>query len=155
MEKKSTSQVLRQIIREELIKVVRQEMPKILRESLTKPTTSEPTRIKESLKSDFPLTLNSYPQIKKQDVKFKKSNNPLTNLLNETAMTMMEDNNSMHFTTDDVMQGMHPSMAFQPKEAAVGSINDMLSTARPSSNIDAVQINAVPDYSAMMEKMGL
>jgi hypothetical protein len=31
----------------------------------------------------------------------------------------------------------------------------MLATAKPSSNIDAVQINVVPDYSAMMDKMGI
>ena len=86
---------------------------------------------------------------------FKKSSNPLTNLLNETAVSMLEERNSLNFTTDDVMYGTNPSLAFQPKEASVGSIDTMLATARPSSNIEAVQINTVPDYSALMDKMGI
>jgi hypothetical protein len=149
MEKKSANEILRKIIREELTKVIREELPKLLSESV------QPVKTQQKKTDQPPLTLNSSPMVKFEDIKFKKSSNPLANLLNETAMSMVNDENSMHFSTNDVGPGMHPALAFQPKEVAVGSASDMLATAKPSSNIDAVQINVVPDYSAMMEKMGL
>jgi hypothetical protein len=149
MEKKSANEILRKIIREELTKVIREELPRLLSESV------QPIKQQVKKTDQPPLTLNSSPMIRREEIKFKKSSNPLTNLLNETAMSMMSDDSSMNFSTDDVGPGMHPALAFQPKEVAVGSPSDMLATARPSSNIDAVQINVVPDYSAMMEKMGL
>jgi hypothetical protein len=90
-----------------------------------------------------------------EDIKFNKSANPLANLLNETAKDMLNEDTAMHFSTSDVSQGMHPSMVFQPKEASVGGIGDMLATAKPSSNVDTVQINVVPDYSAMLDKLGI
>ena len=148
MEKKSANDILRKIIREEVTRVIRQELPKILSESTVKPAPVQK-------KSEFPMTLNSSPMIKFEDVKFNKSNNPLASLLNETAKDMINEDVSMHFSTSDVSAGIHPAMAFQPKEVATGGVNDMLSTAIPSSNIDAVQINVVPDYSAMMDKMGI
>jgi len=149
MEKKSANELLRKIIREELTKVIREELPKLLSESV------QPIK-QQVKKTDQPLlTLNSSPMVRYEDVKFKKSNNPLTNLLNETAMSMRDEDPMISFSSEDVGPGIHPALAFQPKEVAVGSPSDMLATARASSNIDAVQINVVPDYSAMMEKMGL
>jgi hypothetical protein len=151
MEKKSANQIIRQIIREEITRALRVELPKIISESI------QQTK-KEVVKKDTPpLTLNSSPMIRYEDVKFKNSNstNPLASLLNETAMEMRNNDSAMHFSSEDVGPGMNPIMAFQPKEVAVGGVTDMLSTARPSSNIDAVQINVVPDYSQMMEKMGI
>jgi hypothetical protein len=153
MEKKSANELLRQIIREEVTKIIRQELPRILSESAYR---AEETPKLLDKKGQFPLTLNvtNRPPITEQ-MKFKKSNNPLTNLLNETAMDMLNEDATLNFSTNDVGPGMHPAMAFQPREASVGSVNDMLATAKPSSNIDAVQINAVPDFSAIMDKMGI
>jgi hypothetical protein len=152
MEKKSANELLRQIIREEVTKIIRQELPRILSESAYK--AEESSKLIDK-KGHFPLTLNSNRPPIAEQIKFKKSNNPLTNLLNETAMDMINEDSSIHFSTNDVGPGMHPAMAFQPREASVGSVNDMLATAKPSSNVDAVQINAVPDFSAIMDKMGL
>ena len=149
MEKKSANEIIRQIIREEITRALRIELPKIISESV-KPELAQTKKTNQP-----PLTLNSSPMVRYEDVKFKKSSNPLTNLLNETAMSMRQDDSAMHFSTDNVGPGMHPAMAFQPKEASVGTVNDMLATAKPSSNIDAVQINSVPDFSAMMDKMGI
>lgn len=149
MEKKSANEILRKIIREELTKVIREELPRLLSES------TQPVKQQVKKADQPPLTLNSSPMVRYEDVKFKKSSNPLANLLNETAMSMTSEDPMISFSSEDVGPGMHPALAFQPKEAAVGSPSDMLATARPSSNIDAVQINVVPDYSAMMEKMGL
>lgn len=151
MEKKSANELLRQIIREELTRVIRAELPKLLGESVKRPSDSPKTSVN---RQDIPLTLNSAPTPRFEDVKFK-SNNPLSSLLNETARDMMIEDSSMHFTTSDVGPGINPALAFQPKEVSTGGVSDMLATARPSSNIDAVQINVVPDFSSMMEKMGI
>jgi hypothetical protein len=72
----------------------------------------------------------------------------MATLLNETAMGMVSEN-VMSFNTDHVS----PTMVFQPEEVSVGSVEGMLGTARASSNIDAVQINEVPDFSALMSKL--
>jgi hypothetical protein len=149
MEKKSANEIIRQIIREEITRALRTELPKIINESTKKV-------LPQQKRSDQPpMTLNSSPMVRFEDVKFKQSNNPLASLLNETAKDMLNEDNAMHFSTDDVSAGIHPAMAFQPKEVATGRVSDMLATAKASSNVDAVQINVVPDYSAMMEKMGI
>lgn len=149
MEKKSANDILRKIIREELTKVLREELPRLLSES------TQPVKQQVKRNDQPPLTLNSSPMVRFEDVKFKKSNNPLANLLNETAKDMLNEGADFSFSSADVGPGINPALAFQPKEAAVGGVNDMLATARPSSNIDAVQINVVPDYSALMDKMGI
>jgi hypothetical protein len=149
MEKKSANEIIRQIIREEITRALRTELPKIINES-TKKVLPQQKRPDQP-----PMTLNSSPMVKFEDVKFKQSNNPLASLLNETAKDMLNENNTMHFSTNDISAGIHPTMAFQPREVTTGGVKDMLTTAIPSSNIDAVQINVVPDYSYMMEKMGI
>lgn len=134
---------LRKLIREELRAVLNEELPKLLSEVKKSPMADPKKSLQEQVKSKIPGTLNtSIPK----PVKFT-GNNPMAAFLNDTAQNMLNENFNM--TSDDV----HPSMAFQPKEVKVGSVNGMLGTARPSSNIDAVQINEVPDFSALMGKL--
>jgi hypothetical protein len=135
--------LLRKLIREELTYVIKQELPKLLSE-VNKPAIIDHKKsLQESIKSKIPGTLNtSRPSAPKFN-----SNNPLSSLLNETASSML--NEDIYMTSDDV----HPSLGFQPREASVGNVNSMLSTARASSNIDAVQINEVPDFTGLMNKL--
>lgn len=140
----SQSEALRKLIREELRAVLKEELPKLLKEN-AQPIMVDPKKsLQEQVKSKIPGTLNSQP-IKPQ-IQFSK-NNPMASFLNDTAKTMLNEDFSM--STADV----HPSMAFQPKEVKVGSVEGMLGTARPSSNIDAVQINEVPDFTGLMSKL--
>jgi hypothetical protein len=67
--------------------------------------------------------------------------------LNDTAKSMLNEDFSL--TSADV----HPAMAFQPNQVSVGSVEGMLGTARPSSNLAAVQINEVPDFTGLMSKL--
>lgn len=149
MEKKNSSELLRKLIREEVARAVtlaiRKELPKLLSES------RQPER--------KPIFRNQSAETKKTPVtrqvsKFEDSN-PMASLLNETAMNMSYEDPIMSFTTENVGPTAHPILAFQPKEVSTGNINDMFSTAIPSSNLDAVQINTVPDYSQLMDKLGL
>lgn len=149
MEKKSANEIIRQIIREEITRALRTELPKILSESRQQTKQTAPK------KDTPPMTLNSLPMVRFEDIKFKQSTNPLASLLNETARDMVNEDSAMHFSTSDVSQGMHPAMAFQQREVTTGGVSDMFATAKAGSNVEAVQINVVPDYSAMMEKMGM
>jgi hypothetical protein len=140
--------LLRKLIREEVAAAIRQELPMILSEhnSASAPYDSKKA-LQEQVKSKvakIPGTLNTAGP--RTPVKFA-SNNPMAALLNDTAKSMLNEDFSM--TTDEI----HPTLAFQPKEDKVGDVQSMLGSARKSSNVDAVQINEVPDFSALMNKM--
>jgi len=134
---------LRKLIREELRAVLNEELPKILKEVKTPVVVDQKTNLQEQIKSKIPGTLNTASP---KPIKFT-GNNPMAAFLNDTAKSMISEDFSM--TSADV----HPAMAFQPNQVSVGSVGGMLGTARPSSNIDAVQINEVPDFSALMGKL--
>ena len=42
---------------------------------------------------------------------------------------------------------------YQPEEISTGTVTDMLSSARPSSAHELVEIDTVPDFSELMESM--
>ena len=135
---------LRKLIREELKAVLKEELPKILKENQAPVIKDSKKSLQEEVKAKIPGTLNTHAS--KPQIKFT-SNNPMAAFLNDTAKNMLNEDFSM--TSADV----HPAMAFQPSEVSVGSVEGMLGTARPSSNINAVQINEVPDFSALMGKL--
>ena len=138
------TEALRRLIREELRAVLKEELPKLLKEVKQPAYIDRQKALQEEVKSKIPGTLNT--QASRPQIKFT-SNNPMAAFLNDTAKSMLNEDFSM--TSGDV----HPGLAFQPKEVKVGSVEGMLGSARPSSNIDAVQINEVPDFSALMGKL--
>lgn len=135
--------LLRKLIREEVTAAIRQELPNLIREIKSSPIVDSKKALQEQVKSKIPGTLNT---AERKPIKFT-GNNPMAMLLNDTANSMLNEDFSM--TTDQV----HPALAFQPKEDRVGSVETMLGSARKSSNVDAVQINEVPDFSALMNRM--
>lgn len=134
---------LRKLIREELTAVIKEELPKLLSEVKKTPILDQKKSLQEQVKSKIPGTLNTGTP---KPIKFA-SNHPMAAFLNDTAQNML--NEDFNMTTSDVL----PGMAFQPKEVKVGSVGGMLGSARPSSNIDAVQINEVPDFTGLMSKL--
>lgn len=137
-------EALRKLIREELRAVIRQELPSILKE-IQAPVVKDPKKaLQEQVKAKIPGTLNS--QASRTQIKFDSSN-PMAAFLNDTAKSMLQEDFSM--TSADV----NPNLGFQPKEVKVGSIEGMLGSSRPSSNLDMVQINEVPDFSGLMNKL--
>ena len=151
MAKVSQVDLLRKLIKEEVVKAIRQEMPSIIKEiassNVEKPVIKESKQPKRAI----PGTLNTQPVRPKPNF----SGNPLANMLNETAMTM-SDMDDMSYNTSDIGPdsiGIDPTSFFQPKQVAVGDVNGMLATARPSSDISMVQINEVPDFSDLMSKL--
>lgn len=134
---------LRKLIREELRSVLKEELPKLLSEVKKTPLADPKKALQEQVKSRIPGTLNTATP---KPIKFAP-NHPMAAFLNDTAQSML--NEDFNMTSDNVS----PGMAFQPKEVSVGSVGGMLGTARPSSNIDAVQINEVPDFTGLMSKL--
>lgn len=135
--------LLRKLIREEVVAALRQELPNLIQEVKSSPIVDSKKALQEQMKKKIPGTLNTG---ERKPIRFT-GNNPMAMLLNDTAKSMLNEDFSM--TTDQV----HPSMAFQPKEDKVTTVEGMLGSARKSSNVDAVQINEVPDFSALMSKM--
>jgi len=135
--------LLRKLIREEVTAAIRQELPNLIQEIKSTPIMDSKKALQEQVKSKIPGTLNT---AERKPIRFA-GNNPMAMLLNDTAKSMLNEDFSM--TTDSV----HPALAFQPKEDRVGSVESMLGSARKSSSVDAVQINEVPDFSALMNKM--
>jgi len=151
MAKTNQVDLLRRLIREEVAKAIRQEMPTILKESQSSSAPKEVIKESKLPKKAIPGTLNTQPLRPKPNF----AGNPLANMLNETAMTM-GDMDDMSFNTSDIGPdsiGIDPTSFFQPKQVAVGDVNGMLATARPSSDISMVQINEVPDFSDLMSKL--
>jgi hypothetical protein len=139
--------LLRKLIREELRAVLKEELPKMIREIKEPVYVDQKKALQEQVKTKIPGTLNTHRSNPVAGVKFQ-GGSPMASLLNETAMSMNSDN-AMSFNTDDVSLGM----GFQPAEVKVGSVEGMLGTARASSNLDAVQINEVPDFTGLMSKL--
>jgi len=140
--------LLRQLIREEVVKALRQELPKIISENINS-SRGVNNIIKEMKKSEVPITLNTIETYQKKPTQYAKSS-PLNDILNETAMSMGDnDVSNINLTTDNI----NPVSFFQPKEANIGDINSMISTANKSMNLETTQINEVPDYSNLMKKM--
>lgn len=133
--------LLRKIIREEVSAVFQQELASILKESILNRGSNTIVETKQPTQPRIPGTLNTAPA-KRVIPPNLGAGNPLNALLAETAMSM---------TTDDYesMGGI----SSEREAPIVESVNDMFAAARPSSNLDAIQINAVPDFTGIMARM--
>lgn len=141
--------LLRKLIREEVKAALREELPRLMNE-IKSSNTGINNVMKEIKKTEFPMTLNTVETYKNNIQKQFTKSSPLNSILNETAMSMQQDDiETLSFTSDSI----NPASFFQPKEANVGDVNGMLATARPSSDISMVQINEVPDYSGLMKNL--
>jgi hypothetical protein len=141
----------RKLIREEVRAVFQEELASILKEAIisNKPTITESAAPK---KAAIPGTLNTQP-VRKMAAPILSPNNPLNSLLAETANAMSgDDMETFSFDSSDAM-GFGGAQMLREAAPVVESVDQMLATARPSSNMDAIQINAVPDFTALMSKM--
>lgn len=136
---------LRKIIREEVKAVFREEIAGILKEAII--TNRDSKSIVESnapKKAQIPNTLNTKPVTQKLVPPVLSPGNPLNNILAETAMAMNPEDFSSLSSTSPI------------KDAPiVESVDQMFASARKSSNLEAIEINAVPDFSHLMSKMGI
>ena len=133
---------LRKIIREEVRAVFQQELAGILKEAIIsnkgQQTITESARPRTSVQT--PATLNR--QAPRPIAPMLKPGNPLNSLLAETAQSMTMDEFG-----DLNGQGVERDVPI------VESVGDMFANSRGSSSLEAIQINAVPDFSGVMAKM--
>lgn len=143
--------LLRKLIREEVRAVFQEELAGILKEAIIeKRPLKTVTEEKKVEKQGIPGTLNTKP-FKPVIAPNLGSSNPLSNLLAETAQSMAaEDYNTISFNSDQA-QGFGYMQHIEAP--VVNTVSDMVSTARASSNLDAIQINAVPDFTHLMDKL--
>lgn len=136
--------LLRKLIREEVTAVFQQELAGILKEAIIankgQQTITESAR--PVSKPAVPATMNR--SIPRPVAPVLSPGNPLNSLLAETAQSMTMDEFG-----DLNGQGVERDVPI------VESVGDMFANSRASSNLDAIQINAVPDFSHMMAKMGI
>jgi len=134
---------LRKLIREEVRAVFQEELSGILKEAIMqKGNASAIVESSKPIKSKIPGTLNSQPVRQFIPPNFG-ANNPLNNILQETAISM---------TTND-LASFGNGQAPMVEPVVVDSVDGMFATAKKSSNMDAIEINAVPDFTGLMAKM--
>ncbi len=136
----------RKLIREEVKNALREELPSLLTEIREKPTAvAKPGRAFSDLFEGMDK--------KKQQV-VESTGNPMLDLLNETRMTMTARNEEWPsmgtYDSSAVNSYRSEMMSAFGGAPAVESVDQMMQTARPSADINQVQINAVPDFSKMM-----
>lgn len=134
----------RKLIREEVKAVFQEELAGILKEAILvnrgTQTITESTRAKAT--PTVPATMNR--SVPRPVAPVLSPGNPLNSLLAETAQSMTMDEFG-----DLNGQGVERDIPI------VESVGDMFANSRGSSNLEAIQINAVPDFSHMMAKMGI
>jgi hypothetical protein len=136
--------VLRKIIREEVRGVIREELSHILKEN--KNTSSSIKSINNSTKHQLSKSIKS---------KIEETSDPIMNILNETRMSMTGDDFRTIMNADSSMaQGFgHYSMNTNNESNVVQSVDQMISNAKPAGDLTHVQIDSVPDFSALMKTM--
>ena len=141
---------LRKLIREEIKAALREELPTILKEHFNRaPQGSDYKKsLQESVKSKIPGTLNTRASNPISSVKFDKSN-PLSSFLNETAASMIQKDFQYLGSAED----KNPTEFSQPEYVQTGTVSDMLQSATPSSALELVEIDTVPDFTGLMEKL--
>ena len=136
---------LRKLIREEVKAVFQEELAGILKEAIIanrggNQTITEAAR--PTGKPVVPATMNR--SIPKPIAPVLSPGNPLNSLLQETAQSM---------TMDD-FEGIG-GMGVEREVPVVESVGDMFANAKGRGSVEAIQINAVPDFTHMMAKMGI
>ncbi len=142
----SKLEVLRKLIREEVRSVIREEVVPLLKENVTPSKSIINKTYSNSLKEEL---------TKSKKVKVNSTGDPLMDLLNETKMGMTGDDYRTVFNGDSSLAQGFPSMMNNPvtQTQVVESVDQMLNSSRPSTDVTQVQIDAVPDFSALMKTM--
>jgi hypothetical protein len=137
--------LLRKVIREEVQAVVREELGILLEAPKPKPVVAEArqTTVKNSMVESIKPAKPTQPL---KPMNFT-NNNILNEILNETATS--GDWHSVANMNSSMARGFSGPVDVP----VVNSVDQMLASTRPSGDINAVKIDVVPDFSALMNKM--
>lgn len=145
--------VFRKLIREEVKKAVREELSNFLGETKI-PQERSTTSYKSTLKETLGIETG---KITKTPISHK---DPIQQLLAETAYGMDNDEyRSLIGAGSEMAQGF-PQIAMNsnsgyvaPQPQVVETAAEMIASSRPTSDINQVEINNVPDFTALMKTM--
>lgn len=137
--------LLRKVIREEVQAVVREELGILLEAPAPKPVVAEAnkTTVKNSMVESIKPAKPTQPL---KPTAFT-NNNILNEILNETANA--GDWRSVANMNSSMAQGFGGPIDVP----VVNSVDQMLANTRPAGDINAVRIDAVPDFSGLMQTM--
>lgn len=137
-------QKFRNVISEEVRRVFQEELAGILKEAVMANRTQQPIVEAVNTKPRVPSTLNT-PGTggRLMNAPVLSDGNPLNSLLAETARSMSQKD-------FESLQGTYGGGIDAP---VVESVDAMFNSARKSSNLEAIEINAVPDFTGIMSKM--
>lgn len=139
--------ILRKVIREEVQLVVREELGLLLETPESKPVVeNKKSTMKNSMVESIKPTRPTQPS---KPMSFT-NNNILNDILNETKQTSewqalgnMDSSMAQNFSGNAMMNEVQ----------VVNSVDQMLANTRPAGDINAVKIDVVPDFTALMSKM--
>jgi hypothetical protein len=139
--------LLRKVIREEVQAVVREELGLLLEAPSSKPVVAETkkTTVKNSMVESIRPAKPTQPS---KPMTFT-NNNILNDILNETRQT--SEWQSLGNMDSSMAAGFSGPMMNEVQ--VVNSVDQMLASTRPAGDINAVKIDVVPDFSALMSKM--
>ena len=134
---------LRKLIREEVRAVFQEELAGILKEAIMANKGSQViSEVARPKKPQIPGTLNTQAYRQMAPPILAKGN-PLNSLLAETAQSMTEED----------LEGLGGMQGGGRDIPIVESVGEMFANSRGSSNLEAIQINGVPDFTHLMAKM--
>jgi hypothetical protein len=140
--------LLRKVVREEVQAVVREELGVLLE---TPPP--QPVMVENKSQPHNNSMVESIKKTKPQKPLSFTNNNVLNDILNETA------NGGEWRSIIDATSQMAPNFGpiagtyDTPEVNVVNSVDQMLLSAKPSSDINSVKIDTVPDFSNLMKTM--
>ena len=134
--------LLRKVVREEVQQVVREELGLLL-EAPSPKQTVEPIK-------KVPQKQHSMIESIKPSQNYT-NNGILNDILNETANG--GDWKSLVNANSSMAQGFNGGASLNEETTVVNSVDQMLAATRPSGDINAVQIDVVPDFSGIMKAM--
>ncbi len=148
---------LRQLIREEMRTVIKEELKDILTEAVVIASAPEQktqgvTQLNQPFKEVKSTIKPSFSQVMAERKTPTSTGNPLLDILNETAQAgEWKTLNGGEFNAADAVNwagGMPGGVA-----QTVSSVEEMISKQSHVTDINDVRIDAVPDFTGLMNKM--
>lgn len=152
--------ILRKIIREEVTLVIRVEFRALLKEQLVpllkeNSIIADVTPVHRQAKGTTNLANSISAAMESKNFKPANSGDLIADLLNETAMSMTSNEYRTMINAD---ASMAPNFGMIGgvdgiESSAVGTVEQMLSSNRPTSDINKVTIDVVPDFTGLMSTL--
>tara|TARA_R110000822_G_scaffold3325_5_gene14774 strand:+ start:2932 stop:3396 length:465 start_codon:yes stop_codon:yes gene_type:complete len=145
-------EAFRKIIREEVRDVIKEELSLIMSTPVTETKIVQKPVVEQKSKKPSLSELTEIVQPTAPQQPLFDSNNPLAQMLNETAATGEWRNlNGGGYTAQDAVgfAGGMPGGATK----VVESVDQMLAGKQGATDVTQVSIDAVPDFSGLMGKM--